>query len=248
MARVLVVLHAATEPLGALARPLGDAGLTLDTRLMPAALPDSLVDHDGIVVMGGSMGVYEADRFPFLGAEVELLREALARSIPALGVCLGSQLLAAAAGARVYPGTGPELGWLPVERAAADPWLVGWPSRFEPLHWHGDTFDLPHGARLLASSSAYVNQAFRLGSALGLQFHVEATEEMARTWMEDEALPAAWRPPAAQLTRCKDAAAALAPLAAGLGRALAAAILASTRQVPAASLGARGPGRSSRWY
>ncbi len=229
MSRLLVVLHAASEPLGALSRPLAECGLELDVRLQPATLPGSLAGHDGVVVMGGSMGVYESDRFPFLQAEIDLLREALAAGRPALGVCLGSQILAAAAGARVYQGPGPEVGWGPVERIADDPWLAGWPRRFEPLHWHGDTFDLPAGATLLASSAAYPHQAFRVGSALGLQFHVEATEEMARAWMEEETVPAAWRPPRGQLERSGPAAAAMAPLAEALARALATAVRSSAR-------------------
>ncbi len=224
MSRVLVVLHAATEPLGALAEPLAEAGLQLDVRLMPSALPSSLGDHGGVVVMGGSMGVYESDRYPFLRSEMALLREALDRGCPTLGVCLGSQLLAAAGGARVFPGPDPEVGWLPVERVAEDPWLAGWPGRFEPLQWHGDTFDLPSGATLLASSTAYRHQAFRLGAALGLQFHVEATELMARTWMMDDTLPPRWRPPAGHRERCGTAVAAMAPLVLSLGRAFAQAI------------------------
>jgi GMP synthase (glutamine-hydrolysing) len=228
VSRVLVVLHAASEPLGMLAEPLTEGGLALETRLMPAALPDSLGAYDGLVIMGGSQGAYEAGRFPFLRAETALMREALAQGIPALGVCLGSQILAAAGGARVYPGAGPEVGWLPVELVGEDPWLAGWPARFEPLHWHGDTFDLPPGATLLASSAVYAHQAFRLGSALGLQFHVEATEAMARSWMEDETLGPDWRPKAVQLARCREAAAAMAPLAASLGRALAGATRART--------------------
>jgi GMP synthase (glutamine-hydrolysing) len=224
MARVLVVLHAATEPLGALAPALADAGLTLDVRLTPEPLPSSLDEHQGIVVMGGSMGVYESNKFRFLCTEIELLREALRLGLPALGVCLGSQLLAAAGGARVYPGPAPEVGWRPVERIADDPWLAGWPTRFEPLNWHGDTFELPPRASLLASSLMYPHQAFRLGSALGLQFHVEATEEMARGWMQDPTLAPAWRPPAEDLARCGEASAAMAPLAAHLGQALAAAV------------------------
>jgi GMP synthase (glutamine-hydrolysing) len=219
------VLHAATEPLGALAPPLAEAGLDLDVRLVPEPLPPSLDGYRGIVVMGGSMGVYEADRFPFLHAEIALLRQALDRRLPALGVCLGSQILAAAGGARVYPGPAPEVGFLPVERIADDPWLEGWPRRFEPLHWHGDTFDLPEGARLVASSAAYERQAFRLGSALGLQFHVETTEGMSRAWMQDPSLAPAWRPPESDLVRCATASAAMAPLVAGLGGALARAMV-----------------------
>jgi GMP synthase (glutamine-hydrolysing) len=161
--------------------------------------------------MGGGMGVYEGDRHPFLGEEIRLLGEALAAGTPTLGVCLGSQLLAAAGEARVYRGeAGPEVGWLP---------------SFEALHWHGDTFDLSPGARHLASSALYVHQAFRLGSALGLQFHVEATAELARGWMLDPDLPASWRPPAGHLERTEEAAARMAPLAASLARAFAAAVL-----------------------
>ncbi len=229
MHAVLVVLHAATEPLGALGPPLVDAGLTLDERLVPGPLPPSLDGYQGIIVMGGSMGVYEADRFPFLRTEIALLSQAIARGLPALGVCLGSQILAAAGGARVYPGPAPEVGFHAVERIADDPWLEGWPERFEPLHWHGDTFELPRGATLLASSSAYRHQAFRLGNALGLQFHVETTEQMAVSWMCDPGLAEAWRPPATDLARCAEASAAMAPLAAGLGRALAGAIARAAR-------------------
>src|SRR5437773_6487622 len=136
MAPVLILLHGPSEPLGALAPPLAAAGLALDTRLAPEPLPSNLAGYGGIVVMGGAMGVYEADRHPFLTGEIRLLRVALERGIPVLGVCLGSQLLAAAGGARVYRGeAGPEVGWLPVTRLADDPWLEGWPRSFEPLSW-----------------------------------------------------------------------------------------------------------------
>jgi hypothetical protein len=82
----------------------------------------------------------------------------------------------------VFAGAQVEVGWFPVELVGRDHWLEGWPDVFEPFHWHGDTFDLPVGATLLASSAAYPHQAFRLGSGLGLQFHVEATAEMVRDW------------------------------------------------------------------
>ena len=231
MSRVLVVLHGPAEPLGALAPPLAAAGLATDTRVSPAGrLPPDLRGYAGIVVMGGTMGAYEADRHPFLGEEIRLLREALDQDVPALGVCLGSQLLAAAGGARVYRGaTGPEVGWFPVTRLADDPWLEGWPRSFEPLSWHGDTFDLPKGARHLASSERYPQQAFRLGSGLGLQFHVEATAELARDWFRDPDLPAPWRPPAEHVARSNEAAALMEPLAMSLGRAFAAAVLRQQR-------------------
>jgi GMP synthase (glutamine-hydrolysing) len=222
MARVLAVLQSSAEPLGALEPPIAALGHAFETRVMPGPLPSTLAGYGGLIVMGGTMGVYEADRYPFLTDEIRLLREALDSGLPALGICLGSQLLAAAGGARVYPGgAGIEVGWLPVTRRAADPWLAGWPASFEPLHWHGDTFDLPEGAMLLASSAAYPHQAFRLGSGLGLQFHVEATAGLVRDWFLDPALPESWRPAPEHLARTGEAAARMAPLVHGLGTAFA---------------------------
>jgi GMP synthase (glutamine-hydrolysing) len=213
--RILVVLHSPSEPLGALEAPIRAAGLGVDTHLSSDSLPSSLVDYAGLIVMGGSMGVYEADRFPFLLAEIGLLREALSAQLPALGICLGSQLLAAAGGARVYRGQAPEVGWIPVTRMADDPWLPGWPRTFEPLHWHGDTFDLPEGSVRLASSERYPNQAFRLGTTLGLQFHVEATAAMAREWMQEASASAD------EGYRSEEAASRMAPLVKALGHAFA---------------------------
>lgn len=222
MARILAVLHSLAEPLGALEPPIAAAGHVLDTRVAPEPLPASLAGYGGLVVMGGTMGVYDADRYPFLADEIRLLRESLSAGLPTLGVCLGSQLLAAAGGARVYRGTGGiEVGWHPVTRHADDPWLAGWPATFEPLHWHGDTFDLPGGATLLASSSLYPHQAFRLGSGLGLQFHVESTSELVREWFADPDLPESWRPGPEHLARAEEAVARMAPLARGLAAAFA---------------------------
>jgi GMP synthase (glutamine-hydrolysing) len=223
MSRVLAILHTEAEPLGALAAPLAEAGLLVETRLAARGVPTSTSGYSGLVVMGGSMGVYEAERFPFLRTELELLREALAERVPILGICLGSQLLAAAAGARVYPGPAPEVGWLPVKRLTEDPWLRGWPETLTPLHLHGDTFDLPEGAVLLASSAVYAHQAFRLGSAVGLQFHVEATPGMARAWL-GAGLPEGWSTPEGHLERSDPASAAVAPHAAALGRGFAEAV------------------------
>ena len=139
----------------------------------------------GIVVMGGPMGAYEDDAYPWLEAEKRLLAEAVRADVPVWGVCLGAQLLAAALGARVYPGDRPEVGVLSVElepEAGDDHVFSAAPPRFPTLQWHGDTFDLPAGATLLAGSTAYPNQAFRVGRSYGLQFHVEVSLDLATQW------------------------------------------------------------------
>ena len=132
------------------------------------------------------MGAYEDEAYSWLSAEKRALAEAAHSGHPVWGVCLGAQLLAAALGARVYPGrSGPEIGVLPVEltgAAASDPVFAGAPRSFPSLQWHGDTFDLPEGATLLASSPAYRNQAFAYRNAYALQFHLEVSPELAREW------------------------------------------------------------------
>ena len=141
----------------------------------------SVEEIEGLIVMGGPMGVMDTEEYPGLRAEMELIEAAVRRDLPVIGVCLGAQLLAAAMGARVYRGPAEEVGAGEVTLAADDPVLGRAGSRLPVLHWHGDTFDLPEGADLLASSEAYENQAFRIGGrAYGLQFHVEIGREAAK--------------------------------------------------------------------
>lgn len=133
------------------------------------------------------MGAYETERYPFLKAEIALIRRQLAEERPVLGICLGAQLMAAAAGARVYPGErGKEIGWADVELAAAgcdDPLWEGFPKRFTTFHWHGDSFDIPDGAILLGSSERYP-QAFRLGAnGYAVQFHPEVVPIELEAWI-----------------------------------------------------------------
>jgi len=137
---------------------------------------------DGLIVMGGPMGVMDTAEHPGLLAELALIEAALRRELPVIGVCLGAQLLAAAAGARVYRGPEEEVGAGTVTVTTDDPVLGQAGTELPVLHWHGDTFDLPAGAELLASSDAYPHQAFRIGErAYGLQFHVEIGREAAAT-------------------------------------------------------------------
>jgi GMP synthase (glutamine-hydrolysing) len=147
----------------------------------------SLPDHDevaGAVVMGGPMNVDEVERFPALAAEREWLGDAVGRGMPVLGICLGAQLLARALGAEVRTGEGPEIGFAPVEVGDPDdPLLGGLAPSTDVLHWHGDVFDLPAGARSLASSPRTEHQAFRAGNAWGVLFHPEADFALVEAWL-----------------------------------------------------------------
>lgn len=140
-------------------------------------IPGSPGGAAGVVVMGGPMAVYHADRHPHVKAELRLIRAALDQQTPILGICLGSQLLAAALGARVYRGARKEIGWYDVMLTAAaldDPLWHDVQSPFPAFHWHGDVFELPGGAVSLASSALTAVQGFRFGAtAYGLLFHLE---------------------------------------------------------------------------
>ncbi|MCU1484618.1 MAG: Methyltransferase type 11 [Actinomycetia bacterium] len=148
--------------------------------------PDSLDGFDALVVMGGPMAAHSDDDFPTRAAELRLLADALDRQVPVLGVCLGAQLLAVAAGGRAFRGeAGPEIGWAPVRPVGEDRLFAGLPASFPVLHWHGDTVELPPGAVLLASSDQYPNQAFRVGPvAWGIQFHLEVDRGAVGTFVE----------------------------------------------------------------
>ncbi len=182
MAKVWVLQHHPVENLGAIAAALESSALAWQyvrsDRGQP--VPRDMKGAGGLVIMGGPMGVYEQDRYPFLRDEIRLIESALKDGKPILGVCLGSQLLAAALGAKVGRGASKEIGWYPVELrppARDDRLFGGVPESFTALHWHGDIFDLPSGAVALASSAKTSLQAFRYGrNAYGLLFHIEATD------------------------------------------------------------------------
>jgi GMP synthase (glutamine-hydrolysing) len=188
--RALVLSHVAFEDLGSLEAPLRARGFSIETiDVATASFPLAQAEScDLLVVLGGPIGVYDDRDYPFLQDEITLIAQRLAARKPILGICLGAQLMAAALGARVYPGQrGAEIGWSPLQAAPHhQP-----PAWFAPLlapslavfHWHGDTFDLPAGALHLAKTEAYDHQAFAIGNfALGLQFHPEVSAQGLERW------------------------------------------------------------------
>jgi len=188
MPTAIILQHIAAEGPGAIADALAARGVEM--RTVHAYAGDSVparMEADALIVMGGPMGVYDADQHPHLRAELQLIGSALAAGRPILGTCLGSQLLAAALGARVYPNTRKEIGWYEVElgdAAQTDVLLAAAPRRFTPISWHGDIFDLPDGAVHLARSAITPHQAFRHGkNAYGLLFHLELKRPQLDTWM-----------------------------------------------------------------
>lgn len=189
MKSVLAIRHVAFEDLGSFEAVFQHHGF--DVTYVDACVDDlSAVDAaapDLLVVLGGPIGVYEEDTYPFIRREVALLQARLERQLPTLGICLGAQLIARAMGARVYPGPAKEIGWKPLQlteagRHSAVAHLDG--ASTSMLHWHGDTFDLPEGATLLASTDLCAHQIFSVGAhVLAFQCHPEVLGDTLERWL-----------------------------------------------------------------
>lgn len=186
---VLVFRHAPHEHLGAVAASLRRQGLSfryLDVWKPGARFPDPKAFR-ALILMGGPMGVYERRRYPFLSREIRFLKAFFKLDRPVLGVCLGSQLIAAALGGRVFPNRRKEIGWYPLALTAGgrrDPLFSSFPPAGWAFQWHGDTFTLPKGAAHLARSPLCRHQAFRYKAAVyALQFHMEVNGKMVREWL-----------------------------------------------------------------
>lgn len=196
--RILALTHGDNVGPGVFEDAVRAAGHELVERnIARDGVPDERAD--AAIVLGGAMHPDQEDRHPWLAPELRYLEQELERGTPLLGVCLGSQLIARAAGARVFQSSEPEVGWLPVEVTAegtADPVAAALPQRFDAFQWHHYTHDLPDGAVELARSPV-CTQAFRVGRAWGVQFHPEVRAEQVESWLaedpEDVADPAALR-------------------------------------------------------
>jgi GMP synthase (glutamine-hydrolysing) len=183
--RVLALTHGSNVGPGVFADAIRAAGHRLVERVVPTeGLPPS--GADAVIVLGGAMHPDEEETHGWLRREVEWIGRELGRGTPFLGVCLGSQLLARAAGAEVYRASEPEVGWLPVDVADGDdPVAAALPPRFDAFQWHEYTHDLPAGAVELARSRV-CTQAWRLGDAWGVQFHPEVRLDQIESWVAEE--------------------------------------------------------------
>jgi GMP synthase-like glutamine amidotransferase len=183
--RVLAVVHSEQGPPGTFADVVAERGHRLEIwQPHVDAAPPAADAHDAVMVFGGGMHVDQEAEHPWLKGERRYLVELLERQVPVLGVCLGAQLLAGAAGAAVGPAPSPEIGWYDVERTAEDPVLGVLPARFPAFQWHFYAFEVPAGGQELARS-AVCPQGFRIGRAWGVQFHPEVTREIVSSWIDE---------------------------------------------------------------
>jgi GMP synthase-like glutamine amidotransferase len=198
--RIHFIQHVAFETPGYLLQWAREHQHTVSfTRIYESPVFPAVEDIDWLIVMGGPMGTYEEDKYAWLKPEKAFIRAVIDAGKKVLGICLGSQLVAAALGAKVYPHTQKEIGWWPVKKtrnAAANRLAENLPDEFISFHWHGDTFDLPEGAVHLLQTDACPHQAFLYQDrVMGLQFHMEAMPELIKAMAEhgkDELVAGGW--------------------------------------------------------
>ena len=189
MHNIIVLQHEECEHLGVLADHLALYGV--DYKYVKLHESESIPDsgnYSGIIILGGPMSVYDEKEYPFLKQEDSLIKSELKLGTPLLGICLGAQLIAKAAGAKVTHGKHKEIGWYPLHLTAEgrmDKIFYGLKERMTVFQWHGDTFDIPKDSIRLASSDIFPNQAFLIGTtAYALQFHLEVSISMIENWMK----------------------------------------------------------------
>jgi GMP synthase (glutamine-hydrolysing) len=181
---ILVIQNIGCEHLGNLSRLFESDGYNvLLLNSQKDLIPTDLISYSGIIILGGPVSVY--DNYDYLKDQQKLIKKAVDMKIPTLGVCLGSQLIAEAMGGKVYPGNLKEIGWHDIEiteNGSRDIFNGITTLKHKVFHWHGDTFKLPESAIILAKSNTYI-QAFRINTAIGIQFHVEVDQSMIKDWI-----------------------------------------------------------------
>lgn len=194
MRKLIVFQHVSAEPLGILDKQLREHRFRIrfvNFSREPQAEPD-VTRYNGLIVLGGPMNTDMTDRHPNLLFEMDAIREAIAAGMPVLGICLGGQLIAKALGAKVSESPEPEIGWYPItptEAGGADPLFGHFKGTEQIFQWHGQSFEIPQGARRLAGSTGCPNQAFCYGeNVYGLQFHLECDARLIHRWLHTPAM------------------------------------------------------------
>lgn len=187
--KILIIQHTREEHAGVFTSFFSEMGWPTEIRCAENRdpMPAALQGYQGMMILGGPMGAYEEEKYPYLRQVQQLIREAAALRLPSLGICLGGQLMARALGAQIAPSPVKEIGWYRLrltKRGSGSDLFRGFPAEFSGFQWHQDSFELPAGAHLLVKGEGCFNQGFVYNGHLwGLQYHPEMTPDMVQEWL-----------------------------------------------------------------